>query len=318
LSSHCISHVKDADGLCSAALALAAKGGTFRLTDYDDLIGELGRIPSEATQLVLCDLGTDPSRFPEFKMRIGELVKRLKVTYIDHHYMTAEMKTELESLGIRVVHSVDECASMLTYVTFRGSLPAEYSYLAMFGAVTDYLDSSPLAGKMMERFDRQFVLLESTMLSYAIANQGRDARYLETLVEALSRMQMPHTIQGVSAYALKQAETMRTLEAEVGRKGSVMGKLAYMETDQSSTGNVAKLLLGAFNVQVGVSYRAKQGGRVEVSLRCTSECRIHLGQTISEIAAKHQGNGGGHARAAGCTIPEAEVIQVLRELEARL
>ena len=37
----------------------------------------------------------------------------------------------------------------------------------------------------------------------------------------------------------------------------MLGKLAYMETDQSSTGNVAKLLLGAFNVQVGVSYRAK-------------------------------------------------------------
>ena len=40
-----------------------------------------------------------------------------------------------------------------------------------------------------------------------------------------------------------------------------------------------------------------------MSLRCTSECKVHLGQTISEIAGRHGGNGGGHARAAGCTVP---------------
>ena len=184
--------------------------------------------------------------------------------------------------------------------------------------MTDYLDSSPLAGKMMERFDRQFVLLESTLLSYAIANKGRDIGYLEGLVRALSRMELPHTIQGVSEAALRQAETVRKLEGEVGKKGVVLGKLAYMETDQSSTGNVAKLLLGAFDVQVGVSYRAKAGGRVEMSLRCTSECRVHLGRTISEIAGRHGGNGGGHAKAAGCTVPRSEVLDVVRELESRL
>ncbi len=316
--NHCISHVKDADGLCSAALTLAAKGGTFRLTDYDELIDELESIPSETSELVLCDLGTDPSRFPRFKTKIEDLASRLKVTYIDHHFLSDEMKGELAGLGIRIIHSTEECSSMLTYVAFKESLSMEAKYLAMFGAVTDYLDLSPLAGKMIERFDRQFVLLESTLLSYAISNQGRDVRYLETLVEALSKMEMPHTIGGVGGFALKQAETVRRLEGEVGKKGAVLGKLAYMETDQSSTGNVAKLLLGAFDVQVGVSYRAKSGDRVEASLRCTSECAVHLGQTISEIAGRHGGNGGGHAKAAGCSIPAAEVLPLLREFEARL
>ncbi|MDA4113617.1 MAG: DHHA1 domain-containing protein [Thaumarchaeota archaeon] len=316
--NHCISHVKDADGLCSAALTIAARGGTFRLTDYDQLIDELDGIPKDATELVLCDLGTDPSRFEEFRNKMEELTRRLKVTYIDHHYLSAEMKGELERLGIHLVHDVDECSSMLTYSTFNRLLPAESSYLAIFGAVTDYMDSSPLAGKMMERFDRQFVLLESTLLSYAISNQAREIRYIEMLVESLSRMEMPHTIEGVSTFALRQAETVRKLAGEVGRKGSTLGKLAYMETEQSSTGNVAKLLLGAFNVQVGVSYRARSDGRVEMSLRCTSECKVHLGQTISEIAGRHGGNGGGHAKAAGASIPAQELLPVLREFEARL
>ncbi len=62
---------------------------------------------------------------------------------------------------------------MLTYSTFKPLLATPSKYLALFGAVTDYLDSSPLAGKMMERFDRQFVLLEATLLSYAISNKGQ-------------------------------------------------------------------------------------------------------------------------------------------------
>ncbi len=55
-----------------------------------------------------------------------------------------------------------------------------------------------------------------------------------------------------------------------------------------------------------------------MSLRCTSECKVHLGQTIGEIAGRHGGNGGGHAEAAGCTVKSAEVLPVLRELEAQL
>jgi len=318
LKSHIISHIKDADGICSAAVALAAKGGTFRLTDYDELITELGDIPEGTEELVICDLGTDPSRFPQFKTRIAELVGRLKVTYIDHHYLSEEMKAELAGLGITVVHDVSECASMLTYLAFKEELPPDASYLAMFGAVTDYLDSAPVAGKMMERFDRQFVLLEATLLSYAIANQGKNTPYLESLVRALSQGAMPHSIEGVAGYAMKQAETMGELRKEVGKKGKSMGKLAYMETDESSTGNVAKLLLGAFDVQVGVSFRAKAGGRLEVSLRCTSDCKIHLGRTISEIAIRHDGNGGGHAKAAGCSVPRDQIEAVLQELEARL
>jgi single-stranded-DNA-specific exonuclease len=315
---HSISHVKDADGICSAALSLAANGGTFALTDYDELIDALARIPSGVDDLVICDLGTDPSRFPQFKTAIESLAKKLRVTYVDHHFLTDAMKAELAGLGIRMVHDTGECSSMLTYTTFRERLPVRANYLAMMGAVTDYMDSSPLAGRMMERFDRQFVLLESTLLSYAISNRGRETGYLDGLVRALSRMEMPHTIEGVSSAALRQAETVRQLEGEVGKKGVVLGKLAYMETEQSSTGNVAKLLLGAFDVQVGVSYRAKSGGRVEASLRCTSECRVHLGQVISEIAGRHGGSGGGHAKAAGCSVPASEILPVLKELEARL
>ena len=318
LTNHCISHIKDVDGICSSALTLAAKGGTFRLTDYDELFEALNDIPEGTTSLVLCDLGTDATKLPAFSQRLSALKATMSVTYIDHHYVSAETKKALGALPITFVHNTEECAAMLTYLTFKQGLPAEAAYLALFGAVTDYMDTSPTASKMMERFDRQFVLLESTMLSYALAKNGGANGLLDRAVRGLTTMKKPHEIEGVSELAVQQLATMLELSKEVQEKGKTIGKLAYIRTDETSTGNAAKLLLGAFDVVVGASYKEKEGRKVEMSLRGTSECPVHLGETISMIAARHNGNGGGHYKAAGCSVPADDVMGVLEELSSAL
>ena len=315
---HCISHIKDVDGISSAALTFAAKGGTFRLTDYDQMFEELDAVPKDCDGLIICDLGTDAAKFEKFSGRLTELSRKMDVTYIDHHYLSPEMRDKLGTMPVRLIHDPAECASMLTYLTLKSELPSEASYIALYGAVTDYMDSSPTALKMMERFDRQFVLLQSTLLSYAVANNGGEYPYLDTLVRELAAMKRPSAIQNVNALALRQAEVVAELEKAVVRQGTQLGRLAYMQTDESSTGNVAKLLLGAFDVVVGASFKVKEGGKAEMSTRSTSDCRVHLGQTLSEIASKHHGNGGGHAKAAGCSVRVDEVTAVLQELSARV
>jgi RecJ-like exonuclease len=310
--------VKDVDGLSAAALTIAARGGTFRLTDYDQLFEELDNVPLGTDSLVLCDLGTDASKVPRFIQKLTELSSRMSVTYIDHHYLAPETRKSLEALPITLVHDTSECASMLTYITLKESLPQEAGYLALFGAVTDYMDSSPIASKMMERFDRQFVLLESTLMAYAVAYVGGEYEFLAGFVEDLSMMVKPHNIDGVVETAAEQAEIVTMLEHEVVSKGTQLGRLAYMETEQSSTGNVAKLLLGAFDVVAGVSFKRKDKEKAEMSIRGTSDCRVHLGQTISEIAGKHGGSGGGHQKAAGCSVPAADVLEVLQELASKV
>jgi single-stranded DNA-specific DHH superfamily exonuclease len=319
LAHHCISHVKDIDGLASAALVLAAKGGTFRLTDYDVLLRELDAVPAGATGLTICDLGTNASNFSEFVGRLAGLAKRMPVTYIDHHYLTEEAKGQIQEAGVELRHDVRDCAAMLTYMTYRGSLPEGGRLLALYGAVTDYMDGSGEASQMMETFDRQFVLLESTILAYALAKNGRDYSYPEMLVKELALMKAPHSIDRVGEEALEQAEVVRLLSEEVKSKGTRLGKLAYMKTGESATGNVAKLLLGAFGVSVGVAYKEKaEGTTAELSLRSTSESKIHLGREIGAIAQKHGGSGGGHEKAAGCSVPSSEVQGLLADLESRL
>jgi nanoRNase/pAp phosphatase (c-di-AMP/oligoRNAs hydrolase) len=318
LPNHCISHIKDVDGLASAALVIAAKGGTFRLTDYDDLLKEMATIPSTADSLTICDLGTNASNFPEFLGRLETLAKKMPVVYIDHHYLTEESKNQILKVGVDLRHQTEDSAAMLTYMTYKNDLPDAANMVALYGAVTDYMDGSSNASRIMETLDRQFVLLESTLLSYALAKNGGDYDYLEKVVTELARMKVPHTIEKVGESALQQAEVIRLLAEEVRTRGTRLGKLAYMMTTESATGNIAKLLLGAFNVPLGVAYKEKPDGVVEVSLRSTSESRIHLGKEIGSIAQRHGGSGGGHERAAGCSVPSKEFPAVLSELAALL
>jgi len=311
----CLSHVKDIDGVSSAALVRAATGSDFKLIDYDGLFDELDSVPAAVEELFICDLGTDQSRFPRFSETLKRLSERMRVTYIDHHYIAAHDMEALKRLPIKLVHNVNECAGMLTYLHFKKSLPEEAKMVSLYAAVTDYMDGSRNAERIMETYDRHLVLLESTLLSYALAMKGKDPEYPRMLVQELSRMRLPHQIPGVPEAAMAQADLIARLAKRVKRDGTKLTSVAYIETKESSTGSVAKLLLGAFGASVGVSFKKKAGGKTDMSLRCTSACKVHLGQTIGGIAEKHGGNGGGHAKAAGCTVPTPEVMQVLRELD---
>jgi DHHA1 domain len=318
LKAYCLSHRKDVDGLGSGSLAVAATGGQIILSDYDDMVENLRKVPDDAERVVLSDLGADSADFPEFLKEMQRIAKNAEVTYIDHHYMSEVAKRKLRKAGVQVVHNVRECASMLTYKTFKDALPEGARLNALFGAVTDYMDDSPMGKKMMERSDRHFVLLEATMLSLALGRKADEDGFPERVVGELSRMRLPHEIEGVPSAAVEQLEREAALAEEVKAGGTKKGSLAYMVTAQYSTGNVAKLLIGAFDVPVGVAMKEKQPGWYEVSLRSTSESRIHLGRTISKVAARLGGSGGGHRKAAGCRVPVTRAEEMLDALSRKI
>ncbi len=318
MKAYCLSHKKDVDGLGAAALAMAATGGEAILSDYDHLIENLKRIPDNAERVVVTDLGADGADFPDFLAEMKRIARNAKVTYIDHHYMSPAAKLKLRRVGVQVVHDTTECASILTYGTFRGSLPERARLIALCGAVTDYMDDSPLAKRMMEQGDRQFVLLEASMLSFALGGKEAKEGFPEMVVKELSEMKHPHEIPGVPEAAVEELEKVARLGKVVKAQGTKQGRLAYMVTSQYSTGNVAKLLIGAFEVPVGVAMKQKQEGWYEVSLRGTSECKVHLGRTIAKIAALLGGSGGGHRKAAGCRVPISRSDEMLNSLAKKV
>jgi RecJ-like exonuclease len=318
MNTLCISHVKDVDGISAAAIVKAATGASVLLTDHDDLMGHLESIPNDIDQLILCDMGLGSSAKERFVDRLVSLSRRMKVTYIDHHYLPATERKKIDKSGIRLFHDTRECASMLSYIAFKGSVPEEARNLALYGAVTDYLDTSPMGRQLMEKTDRQFTLAEATLLSHAVGKKGSSNGFPEMLVEELAEMKKPHEIDGVGGLALEQLQDMTKLAKKVARLGRKMDRLAYMKTSQHSTGNIAHLLIGAFDVPVGVSFKEKKKGWCEVSFRSTSECRVHLGRTIGVVAQRLGGSGGGHRKAAGCRIPALKLEEMLLEMNARV
>jgi len=315
---YCVSHRKDVDGLGSGSLSVAATGGKIILSDYDDFVENLKRIPDDADRVVISDIGADSAEFPDYLAQMKRLARHADVTHIDHHYMSEDAKRQVRKAGVHLVHDTTECASILTYKTFKDLLPERARLIALCGAVTDYMDDSPVAKKMMEQGDRQFVLLEATLLSLALARKAEEEGFTEMVVTELSKMKHPHEIAGVPQAAIEQLEREAKLGEFVKKEGKKKGNLAYMVTTQYSTGNIAKLLIGAFEVPVGVAMKEKQGGWYEVSLRSTSECRVHLGRTIGKIASRLGGSGGGHKKAAGCRVPVSGAVEMLDALAKKV
>ena len=318
MKAYCITHRKDIDGLASGSISVAATGGELILSDYDDMVANLRKVPDDADRVVVSDLGADTADFQGFLDEMGRIAKHADLTYIDHHFMTEAAKKRLRRAGVQVVHDVRECASMLTYRTFKDKLPEGARLNALFGAVTDYMDDSPMAKKMMEKGDRQFVLLEATMASLALGEKGDEQGYPEMLVAELAKLKLPHDIPGVPEAAVRQLAKEAALGEMVKSRGTRLGRLAYMVTTEHSTGSVAKLLIGAFDVPVGVAMKEKHEGWYEVSLRGTSECRVHLGRTIGKLAGSLGGSGGGHRKAAGCRVPKGGAEKMLKGLSKKV
>ena len=312
--SYCLSHVKDIDGISAASLTRAATGAEVTLTDYGRILEDLRAVPRDAKRVFVCDLGVDTSDMEPFLTAMGSLASRARLTYIDHHYLAAPAKARIRKSGVKFVHSESECASILAYLTFRDRLQPRFQLVALYGAVTDEMDGAPEATRLMETTDRHFVLTEASLLSQALSFMAGREGFPDRLVRELSAGKLPHEVEGVPERALKQVESEAKLMDEVSRNGKRVGRLAYMDTTEYSSGIVAKLLLGAFQVSVGVAIREQRPGELVVELRGTSECRVHLGKLVGAVSSKLGGSGGGHRLASGCIVPsdaESRLIDAL-------
>ena len=55
-----------------------------------------------------------------------------------------------------------------------------------------------------------------------------------------------------------------------------------------------------------------------MSLRSTSDARIHLGRSIAKISESLGGSGGGHRKAAGCRVPVSKADEMLEALARKV
>lgn len=314
----CISHNRDVDGIVSAALIRNVTQCGILLTDYEQIIQTLELVDG-ANNIYICDLGlTKETEFP-FLQQLDRIKKFASICYIDHHSLNEKMIQNMLDSGVRIIHSKDECASVLVYHIYKDKLPKQAALLAACAAVTDDLEHGRISKSILKRYDRDLILLEASLLSYAISAKGDEEEFLMYIVDELSKLRFPHQIPHLCEHASQCAERMLELSNRMAKEGTRMKNIAHMRTEERSLGSVANFLIGQFETAVGVAYRYKpRTDNYIVSLRSSDGFAHELGELTSKVSSTVGGFGGGHYNASGAVIPGKKLSEFLEILDKEL
>jgi len=318
----CISHKEDTDGISSAALIRQAFGGDAILVDYPGQMDALRSIITDEKlkSLYICDLGLSKKTQDEFVELLTTLRKnRVSVTYIDHHDIDPSVVKSLEKIKVKIIHNVNECASVLVYSAFKSKLSDHASFIATCAAITDYMEDRPIGSKLLQIYDRQFALISATVLTYNIVGHQKDPDYLLYLVEELADSKFPHDIPNTFEFAQIQVEKLSQMIAKVKAGMKTMKNLGYMEILDAGASGAVNFVLGLSGKEVGVAYKERvDHGIYAVSVRGSKSLKTHLGKIINILATDLGGSGGGHDKACGAVIPKAKINTFIKELNKKL
>lgn len=310
----CLSHKEDVDGILSAVLIKSAFDvSTILLVDYPTILSSLHKLASSEQrfdQIFVSDLGLSKKNELDFIKIVEKLIGAgVSVTYIDHHDLNQQTILTLKKKGVQMVHSVQECTSVQIYNKFSAKLSPHAAFFAAAGALTDYMEDSPIASAIVSRFDRQFLMLESTVLSYIIAAKQHDDKFLVELVNVLSAMKYPHDIR--SGFSIAEKHARRVSEALMKIEGSISRSrnIAYVQSNSElSASAIVNFILGISEKPVAMVYKLKDDIDSYIfSIRGDKTCKVHLGRVVNQISSELGGSGGGHEKACGAVVPREEL-----------
>ncbi|MFZ8922174.1 MAG: DHHA1 domain-containing protein, partial [Nitrosopumilaceae archaeon] len=318
----CISHKEDCDGISSAALIRQAFGGDAILVDYPGQMDALRQVITDEKlkSLYICDLGLSKKTQDEFIELLTTLRKnKVSVTYIDHHDIDPNVIKALEKIKVKVIHDINECASVQVYSAFKSKLSDHASFIATCAAITDYMEDRPIGAKLLQIYDRQFALISATTLTYNIVGHQKDPDYLLYLVEELADSKFPHEIPNTFEFAQIQVEKLSQMIAKVKAGLKTMKNLGYMEILDAGASGAVNFVLGLSGKEVGVAYKERvDHGIYAVSVRGSKSLKTHLGKIVNVLATDLGGSGGGHDKACGAVIPKPKIKTFVKELNKKL
>jgi len=318
----CISHKEDADGISSAALIRQAFGGDSVLVDYPSQMEAIQKVCADEKlkSLYICDLGLSKKNQDEFVEILRVLKKNhVAVTYIDHHDIDPKITKDLEKIKVKMIHDINECTTVQVYNAFKSKLSDHASFIAACAAITDYMEDRPIGSKLLQIYDRQFALINATVLTYNIVGHQKDPDYLLYLVEELADSKFPHQIPNTFEFAQIQVEKLALIIDKVKKGMKTMTNIGYMEIMDSGASGAVNFVLGLSGKDVGVAYKERvDHGIYAVSVRGSRSCKIHLGKIVNILATDLGGSGGGHDKACGAVIPKLKIQTFLKEFNKKL
>src|ERR671912_1126422 len=302
----------------SISSSRVALSGRYLISDKNNEGSSGTKSTGKPKRLFICDLGLSRKTEDKFIGLVKEIIsKGIKVTYFDHHDIDDELRKKLKKTGVTLIHSVEECTSVQIYSKYKNKLDSHAAFFAASAALTDYMECRPLASSIVSRYDRQFLMLEATALSYMISSNQHNEEFLVKAVNTLSEMRYPHEIEGGFAiaerYAKKVADGVRTVQGAIVNKKNV----AYTQSiSDLSASVIVNFVLGISEKPVAMVYRLKDDiNSYIISIRASNACSVHLGRIVNEIASNMGGSGGGHERACGAVVPKDKLEEFINAID---
>lgn len=304
----------DTDGICSGAIALAANPeAQIFFTNPYGLVEDLSAA-RDTDSVIICDIALTGGNLDRLFQRFSAIAEKGNLTYIDHHPLPEAIS--INRLPGQVIHSLDSSTSELAYSLFQPRLDLLYARLAIFGAIGDHQDNTPLIQKLLKRWDDRTLYFESGILIQGIEGQKRNYDLKRTIISNLARNIPPSADDELVQLAVQQTRLEESAIRELITQVKVKGKIAYTVNFPFALGKTAIYAMGFTDALVGVACEEWKGV-IDMSLR-TSNPKVDLNTLLRRIVPKLNGSGGGHRAAAGARIPKNKIGRFLNELNKHL
>lgn len=299
----------DADGICSGALALAAhRGAEVYFTNPVSVIDD-SRQAESYDRVIVCDVAINISTSEALSNRMNGLATKIELIYIDHHPLPDGFSAPW------LFHDLNASGSLLTFEFFRDLLNPDMSRVAMYGAIADFRDSTPLADEIVRRWDKRSLYYYAGTLSQGIEMMRKNYDYKRDLLTSLSQNVVPSNLSDLVEKAVVASSLEEKLRARVEREVVRLQNIAYVIDPDGFISKAAIYTRIYGNARVGIAAEYRENHHV-YDFSARAEEGLNLNRLLNDSAVRFGGHGGGHPQAGGGRIPEAKLQEFLADLDA--
>ncbi len=301
---------RDADGICSAAITLAARpNARIYFSHPIGLYRDLEK-PTKGDEIFIFDISLADDTLHKTFPRLSDLCEHGTVTYMDHHPLPPNVTVDMIPGTVR--HDIERCATELAYREFRKVIPSDMSRVAIYGAIGDYKEKTMLIQKLIEDWDKSALYYESGTLLEGLETDRKDYDFMRRITRLLSKNDLPSSDNELVSRARQQAQIEEEQRKIVGKQVKIMGNIAYVIDVPGSIGTAALYSRVTKKALIGAAGTIKNE-IVDLSFRSNNP-KINLDVILRSECGKFRGVGGGHPQAAGARIPVDQLMNFLKSL----
>jgi RecJ-like exonuclease len=297
----------DTDGICAGALALVLHpDANLLFTNPYRLVDNLKKIPL-GDNVIICDVSLQEVQTTQILEHFSKISEKGSLTYIDHHPLPNIIRKE--DIPGKVLHDLKFSTAEQAYSLYKSGLDPLQARNAIYGAISDYLDHTTQIQRLLKRWDKRTLYLETGILVQGVESLGGDNIFKRKIVNNLA-VNIPPS-QDTELVNLAVQYTKKEWEAVNALKNwtKIDNRIAYTLDFPFSLGKTATYLSGIQDILVGIAGE-KRGENIDMSLRTSNE-NIDLNSILRKITPALGGKGGGHPSAAGARIPEKNFEKLL-------